>query len=89
MTITLILTWLVFGFIVGLIARAIFPGAQGMGFFATAILGIVGSFMGGLVANFFWGGQILAVQPSGFIGSLVGSLLVLALMGLAGRTSHA
>jgi len=89
MFVVMLISWLLFGLIVGLIARAIFPGAQGMGFFATAILGIVGSFMGGLVANFFWGGQILAVQPSGFIGSLVGSLLVLALMGLAGRTSHA
>jgi uncharacterized membrane protein YeaQ/YmgE (transglycosylase-associated protein family) len=89
MTIALILAWLIFGFVVGLIARAIFPGAQGMGLLGTACLGIVGSFVGGLVANMIWGGHVFAVQPSGFIGSLVGALLVLGLLGMANRTAHA
>ncbi len=35
-----IIAWIVFGFIVGLIARAIVPGRQGMGLLMTALLGI-------------------------------------------------
>ncbi len=89
MTIALIFSWLVFGFIVGLIARAVFPGAQGMGLLATACLGIVGSFVGGLLGNLLYGGGVFAAQPSGFIGSLVGALVVLGLLSMAGRSSHA
>jgi uncharacterized membrane protein YeaQ/YmgE (transglycosylase-associated protein family) len=89
MTLMLIVTWLVFGFIVGLLARAVYPGAQSMGLLATAGLGIAGSFVGGLLANLIWGGQVFAVQASGFIGSFVGALVVLALLGLANRPSHA
>ena len=42
-----VLGWIVFGLVIGLIARAIMPGAQPMGFILTALLGIAGSFIGG------------------------------------------
>jgi hypothetical protein len=41
-----VLGWIVFGLIIGLIARAIMPGAQPMGFMLTALLGVAGSFVG-------------------------------------------
>ena len=45
-----IILFVVFGFIVGLLARAIMPGTQKMGFVSTALLGIAGSFIGGFLA---------------------------------------
>lgn len=68
------------GFIIGLIARAIMPGAQHLGFFATAILGIVGSLLGGLLGSLIsrpkqgsW------IHPAGFFLSIVGALILLYL----------
>lgn len=83
--IMLVLSWILFGGIVGLIARAIFPGPQGMGAWATIGLGIVGSFVGGIVANLLFGGAVFAMHAAGWIGSILGSLIVLALMSLASR----
>ena len=47
-----VLGWIVFGLVIGLIARAIMPGAQPMGFILTALLGIAGSFVGGWLGTF-------------------------------------
>ena len=46
-----ILLFLVFGLVVGLIARAIMPGDQRLGWIATTILGVIGSLLGGFVAQ--------------------------------------
>lgn len=78
-----ILTWLAFGFIVGLIARALFPGSQSMGFLPTVALGILGSFLGGFIASLLGGYPVLELRTAGFIGSLLGALVVL---GIAGGT---
>ena len=68
------------GFIVGLIARAIMPGNQAMGWIMTTILGIVGS----LVASY--GGAALGLYPAGspvgWIASIIGAIVVLCLYGL-------
>ncbi len=80
-----ILAWIVFGLVVGLIARAIMPGNQSMGFVATTLLGVVGSFVGGFVGNLLAGNRVLALDAAGFIGSVLGALLVLLLVGFTGR----
>lgn len=71
---------IVTGFVVGLIARAILPGADQMGFIATTVLGIVGSVLGGFVGRVIKkpepGSQF---HPAGFIMSLVGAIIVLLL----------
>jgi uncharacterized membrane protein YeaQ/YmgE (transglycosylase-associated protein family) len=72
-----IIAWIVFGFIVGLIARAIVPGRQGMGFVMTTLLGVAGSIVGGLVASALGGGSASSFQTSGFIGSLIGAIVLL------------
>jgi uncharacterized membrane protein YeaQ/YmgE (transglycosylase-associated protein family) len=77
-----IIAWIVFGFIVGLVARAVVPGKQGMGFVMTTLLGVAGSLVGGLVASALSGGSATAFQPSGFIGSLVGAIVLLVVAGL-------
>jgi uncharacterized membrane protein YeaQ/YmgE (transglycosylase-associated protein family) len=77
-----ILGFLVFGLIVGLLARAIYPGRQPMGFLATAVLGMIGSLVGGLIGHAIWGTSSApdgawSFTPGGWISSIVGALLVL------------
>ncbi len=84
-----IIMFILFGVIVGFLARAIMPGKQGMGFIATALVGIAGSFVGGFIGNLLYGAPALDLHASGFIGSIVGALIVLAIMGYAGRRHHA
>lgn len=76
-----ILTWLAFGFIVGLIARALFPGDQSMPFLGTVALGVLGSFLGGFIASLLGGYPVLELRTAGFIGSLLGALVVLGISG--------
>ena len=73
------LIWAVIvGFVVGLIARAILPGAQTMGFFMTAVLGIVGSFVGGFIGSLISKPEPGSkFHPAGFIMSVIGAIVVL------------
>jgi uncharacterized membrane protein YeaQ/YmgE (transglycosylase-associated protein family) len=80
-----ILLFILFGLIVGFIARAIMPGKQSMGFVMTALVGIVGSFLGGAVGNLLSGRSILQLHSAGIIGSIIGALVVLAILGFVGR----
>lgn len=68
--------WIVFGLVIGLIARLLFPGRQGLGFIKTTLLGIAGSFLGGALASLLIGGTLL--QASGWIGSIIGAIIILA-----------
>jgi uncharacterized membrane protein YeaQ/YmgE (transglycosylase-associated protein family) len=77
-----IITWIVFGFIVGLIARAIVPGRQGMGFVLTTLLGVAGSLVGGLIASALTGHPVMDLHGAGFIGSLLGAIVLLFLAGM-------
>lgn len=82
-----LLTWLIFGLVVGLVARAIYPGQQALGAFETVLLGIVGSFVGGTLASIVGGFPLFEFRTAGFLGSLLGALLVLALSGFGSRRS--
>jgi len=75
------LLWsVVVGFVVGLIARAIVPGVQHMGFIATTLVGIVGSVVGGVIGGIVSKPKEGAkFHTAGFILSLVGAVLVLFL----------
>ena len=68
---------IVIGFIVGLLAKMLMPGKDPGGFIITVIIGIVGS----LIATY--GGQALGLyragEGAGFIGSLVGAIVLLAI----------
>ena len=74
---------LLIGFVVGLLAKMLTPGRDPSGFFITAAIGIVGS----LLATY--GGQALGLyqagQPAGFIGSLIGAIILLAIYHLVSR----
>lgn len=80
-----ILLFIVFGLVAGFLARAIMPGRQGMGLAMTALLGVAGSFVGGFVASLLTGHSVLELDTSGLIGSVLGALAILFVMGFAGR----
>ena len=83
-----IIGFLIFGLIVGLIARAIFPGRQAMGWLMTAVLGMIGSLVGGMIGQALFGGGVRAggFSPGGWISSIIGALLVLwAYLAVTGR----
>lgn len=73
--------FLVFGFFVGLIARALMPGRQKMGFLMTTGLGVAGSFMGGVLVSLVTNHRITDLHTAGFIGSLIGALVLLLIAG--------
>jgi len=73
--------FVVVGFIVGLIARAVMPGVDHLGFIATTIVGIVGSVIGGFI------GRLIkrpapgaSFHPAGFLMSIVGAIVLLWLL---------
>jgi uncharacterized membrane protein YeaQ/YmgE (transglycosylase-associated protein family) len=68
--------WIIFiGFVVGLIAKLLTPGRDPSGFFVIAIIGIAGAFLA------TYGGHALGIyragEPAGFIGAVVGAIIVL------------
>jgi uncharacterized membrane protein YeaQ/YmgE (transglycosylase-associated protein family) len=76
-----ILLFIVFGFIVGLLARAIMPGTQSMGIIGTSLLGIAGSFVGGFLVALITHNRVGDLNTAGVIGSIVGALVLLFLVG--------
>jgi uncharacterized membrane protein YeaQ/YmgE (transglycosylase-associated protein family) len=73
-----LLWYVVVGFVVGLIARAVMPGTDPMGFLGTTALGIVGSLVGGVIGGLIWRPREGArFHPAGFVLSILGALLVL------------
>jgi uncharacterized membrane protein YeaQ/YmgE (transglycosylase-associated protein family) len=73
--------WLiVLGLIVGLVARLLVPGKQPMGWVATALLGIVGSYVGGTLGSIVFPPHQFDIHPPiqhSFLGALVGAVIVL------------
>ena len=72
-----IISWAVFGLVIGFIARFLYPGRQSMGLAMTMFLGIVGSFVGGLIAwAFGFRPEAGPFAGAGWILSIVGALIV-------------
>ena len=69
-----ILGWLLFGLIVGAIAKFLMPGNDPGGWIVTILLGIAGSFVGGFLAQALLGGTN---QTAGWIGSIIGAMVLL------------
>jgi uncharacterized membrane protein YeaQ/YmgE (transglycosylase-associated protein family) len=89
-TLGTIISWAVFGLIVGLVARMLYPGRQPMGFIATMILGIVGSLLGGFISYLFgFRPEEGAFSHPGWIMSIVGAMIVVWLGLFLGSQSSA
>jgi len=79
-----ILAWLVFGLIVGIIAKLLMPGRDPGGFIITALLGVSGALLGGFLGRA--AGWYREGDPVGFVMAVVGSIVLLGLYRLvAGR----
>jgi uncharacterized membrane protein YeaQ/YmgE (transglycosylase-associated protein family) len=73
--------WLiVIGLVVGLVARLLVPGKQPMGLIVTALLGIVGSYVGGTLGSVVFPPHKFTITPPihhSFLGALVGAVILL------------
>ena len=78
-----IIMTIVIGFIVGVIAKLIMPGRDPSGFLVTVLIGIVGSFIGTFLGRAI--GHYQDGQSAGFLMSLVGACILLALYHLVNR----
>ena len=78
-----ILWTIVLGFVIGVVAKLLHPGKDNMGFIATILLGIAGSFLAGVIGQFL--GWYRAGEGAGFIGAIVGAVIVLAVWGFLAR----
>lgn len=87
-----IIAWLILGLIAGAIAKAIYPGHQGGGIFATTGLGIVGALVGGWL-----GLQVLGTSGGAAVGALsipsiffavLGAIVVIFIWGLLTRRAY-
>jgi uncharacterized membrane protein YeaQ/YmgE (transglycosylase-associated protein family) len=72
-----ILGWIIFGAIVGLIAKLLHPGRDPGGFIVTVLLGIAGSLLGGFVGRAI--GLYREGQAAGLIMSILGAIVLLVL----------
>ena len=70
-----ILGWIVFGLIVGAIAKLLMPGKDPGGIIITMLLGVVGALFGGFVGRSL--GMYRANEGAGFLMSIVGAIVVL------------
>lgn len=71
-----IIGWILFGLVVGIVAKFLMPGRDPGGFFITVLLGIVGSLVGGFLGRLVgWYGD---GDPVGFVMAVVGSIVLLA-----------
>jgi uncharacterized membrane protein YeaQ/YmgE (transglycosylase-associated protein family) len=76
-----VLGWIIFGLIVGAIAKLLMPGRDPGGFIVTMLLGIAGALLGGFLGRALgWYGEN---EPAGFLMSLVGAILLLAIYRMA------
>jgi uncharacterized membrane protein YeaQ/YmgE (transglycosylase-associated protein family) len=83
-----IIGWIIFGLVVGIVAKLLMPGRDPGGFVITAVLGIVGAVVGGFVGRLVgWYGE---GDPVGFIMAVVGSIILLVIYRYTfGRTATA
>jgi len=80
-----ILSWLVLGLIAGGLAKMLTPGKQRGGCLTSIILGIIGAFVGGLISTQLGYGNVEQFDLRSLGIALVGSLLVLFIMGIFKR----
>jgi uncharacterized membrane protein YeaQ/YmgE (transglycosylase-associated protein family) len=78
-----ILAWILFGLVVGVIAKLLMPGRDPGGFIITILLGIAGAMIGG------FGGRAMGLynegEPAGWLMSILGAVILLALYRMVAR----
>jgi uncharacterized membrane protein YeaQ/YmgE (transglycosylase-associated protein family) len=81
-----IIGWIIFGLIVGAVAKLLMPGRDPGGFIVTMLIGIAGALLGGFLGRSLgWYGE---GEPAGFVMAVLGSILLLVIYRfLARRTA--
>ena len=72
-----LLIWMVYGLLVGSIAKALVPGDENFGFVKTVALGVAGSYMGGAILYLM--GQYESLSPAGLFMGIAGGVVSLVL----------
>ena len=79
-----VLGWILFGLVVGALAKLVMPGRDPGGIIVTILLGIVGALLGGFLGRAL--GLYQPGEPAGFVGAFVGAIIVLFIYrAVAGR----
>ena len=78
-----VIGWIVFGALVGIVAKFLMPGRDPGGFIVTIILGIVGALVGGYVGRVL--GMYRQGDPVGFVMAVVGSIILLTIYRFVAR----
>jgi len=82
--------FLVAGLVIGALARLVKPGKQNLGLLATLGLGLVGSIIGGLIAQLFGTGGIFELNFLGFVLAVVAAVLLIGVAeGLSSKNRQA
>ncbi len=76
--------FLVFGLVVGALARLLLPGKQKIGLVLTLVLGVIGSVIGGLIANALGTGDVFELNILGSVVAVVSAVALLAAAESAG-----
>lgn len=76
--------FIVFGLVVGVVARLLVPGKQHLGLVATLLLGIAGSVIGGLVANAIGSGDLFELNIIGAVVAFVSAALLIVVVEKSG-----
>jgi len=74
-----IITWVVMGLIVGVVAKFVMPGTGPSGIISTIIIGIVGAMLGGFIGTAFGLGAVRDFDPMSFLLALAGAIVALSL----------
>lgn len=82
-----IFSWIIFGLIAGLLAKAIMPGKDPGGWIVTILLGIAGAIVGGFVATLLGFGNVSGFNLYSFLIAILGSLILLWLYRMFKRTA--
>ncbi|QFG22724.1 GlsB/YeaQ/YmgE family stress response membrane protein [Actinomadura sp. WMMB 499] len=81
--------FIVAGLIIGALARLIMPGKQRIGILMTLLLGLVGSVIGGTIANMLGTGSIWELNVLGFVVAVVAAVLLIGVAeGFSGRAKQ-
>ncbi|MGK6354949.1 GlsB/YeaQ/YmgE family stress response membrane protein [Sphingomonas sp. DT-207] len=71
-----IISTIIVGLIVGILARFFYPGAVELGWISSIVLGVAGSFLAGLISNWIKPG-VQPLKPAGFFASILGAMLLI------------
>jgi len=84
-----VIGFIVAGLIIGALARLIKPGRQNLSVFMTLLLGLVGSVIGGVVANLLGTGDIFELNILGFIVAVIAAVVLIGVAeGVAGSRAR-